>query len=49
MVYGDAVEHRTSKFKNNHQEQDHRRVKGRTRPMRGFQHPKHRPPLLPGL
>ncbi|WP_376964407.1 DDE-type integrase/transposase/recombinase [Azospirillum sp. A26] len=36
-VFGDDVEHRTSKFKNNHLEQDHRGVKGRTRPMRGFQ------------
>jgi len=35
-VFGDAVEHRRSKFKNNHLEQDHRGVKGRTRPMRGF-------------
>ncbi|CAO3436237.1 IS6 family transposase [Azospirillum doebereinerae] len=35
-VFGDDVEHRTSKFKNNHLEQDHRGVKGRTRPMRGF-------------
>ncbi len=39
QVFGDAVEHRTSKFKNNHLEQDHRGVKGRTRPMRGFQLP----------
>ena len=38
-VFGDAVEHRTSKFKNNHLEQDHRGVKGRTRPMRGFKSP----------
>lgn len=36
-VFGDAVEHRTSKFKNNHLEQDHRGVKERTRSMRGFQ------------
>lgn len=35
-VFGDVVEHRTSKYKNNHLEQDHRGVKGRTRPMRGF-------------
>ncbi|WP_286192306.1 IS6 family transposase [Roseomonas genomospecies 6] len=35
-MFGDDVEHRTSKFKNNHLEQDHRGVKGRTRPMRGF-------------
>ncbi|CAO3455153.1 Integrase, catalytic region [Azospirillum largimobile] len=32
-VFGDDVEHRTSKFKNNHLEQDHRGVKGRTRLM----------------
>ncbi|GLR77432.1 IS6 family transposase (plasmid) [Azospirillum oryzae] len=38
-VFGDDVEHRTSKFKNNHLEQDHRGVKGRTRPMRGFKSP----------
>ncbi len=29
----------TSKYKNNHLEQDHRGVKGRTRPMRGFKSP----------
>lgn len=34
-VFGDDVEHRTSKY-NNHLEQDHRGVKGRTWPMRGF-------------
>ena len=38
-VFGDDVKHRTSKFKNNHLEQDHRGVKGRTRPMRGFKSP----------
>ena len=38
-VFGDDIEHRTSKFKNNHLEQDHRGVKGRTRSMRGFQDP----------
>ncbi len=38
-LFGTAVKHRTSKFKNNHLEQDHRGVKGRTRPMRGFQNP----------
>ncbi|WP_376967755.1 IS6 family transposase (plasmid) [Azospirillum sp. A26] len=38
-VFGDDVEHRTSKFKNNHLEQDHRGVKGRIRPMRGFKSP----------
>jgi transposase-like protein len=35
-VFEDDVEHRTSKFQNNHLEQDHRGVKGRTCPMRGF-------------
>ncbi|WP_286192305.1 IS6 family transposase [Roseomonas genomospecies 6] len=35
-VFGEDVEHRTSKYKNNRLEQDHRGVKGRTRPMRGF-------------
>ncbi|NUB10685.1 hypothetical protein FW320_31625 [Azospirillum sp. Vi22] len=39
QVFGDAVGHRTSKFKNNRLEQDHRGVKGRTPPMRGFQLP----------
>jgi transposase-like protein len=33
---GRRVEHRTSAFKNNRLEQDHRGVKGRTRCMRGF-------------
>jgi len=32
---GDAA-HRTSQYKNNVLEQDHRGVKGRYRPMRGF-------------
>ncbi|WP_404978320.1 DDE-type integrase/transposase/recombinase [Azospirillum brasilense] len=36
---GDAIGHRTSKFHNERLEQDHRGVKGRTRPMRGFQQP----------
>jgi putative transposase len=36
-VFCDDVEHRTSKYFNNHLEQDHRGVKGRYRPMRGFQ------------
>ena len=36
-VFGDNVEHRTSKYRNNHLEQDHHGVKGHTRPMRGFQ------------
>ena len=33
---GRQVEHRTSVYKNNRLEQDHRGVKGRTRCMRGF-------------
>ena len=33
---GRDVEHRTSVYKNNRLEQDHRGVKGRTRCMRGF-------------
>jgi putative transposase len=35
-VFCDDLEHRTSKYLNNHLEQDHRGVKGRYRPMRGF-------------
>jgi len=35
-VLGRRVEHRTSAYKNNGLEQDHRGVKGRTRCMRGF-------------
>jgi putative transposase len=39
-VFCDDVEHRISRYVNNHLEQDHRGVKGRYRPMRGFQtHP----------
>ncbi|WP_377811131.1 DDE-type integrase/transposase/recombinase [Azospirillum sp. A29] len=38
-LFGEDVEHRKSKYKNNHLEQDHRGVKGRTRPMRGFKSP----------
>jgi putative transposase len=33
---GTDVDHRTSQYKNNVLEQDHRGVKGRYRPMRGF-------------
>jgi putative transposase len=33
---GKDVDHRTSQYKNNVLEQDHRGVKGRYRPMRGF-------------
>ena len=36
-VFCDDLEHRTSKYLKNHLEQDHRAVKGRYRPMRGFQ------------
>ena len=36
-VFCDDLEHRTSKYLNNHLEQDHRGVKGRLRAMRGFQ------------
>ena len=35
-VLGRRVVHRTSAYKNNRLEQDHRGVKGRTRCMRGF-------------
>jgi putative transposase len=33
---GTDVDHRTSQYKNNVIEQDHRGIKGRYRPMRGF-------------
>jgi putative transposase len=33
---GEAIAHRTSRYLNNHLEQDHRGIKGRYRPMRGF-------------
>ena len=33
---GKKVTHRTSRYLNNHLEQDHRGIKGRYRPMRGF-------------
>jgi transposase-like protein len=33
---GEGVIHRTSRYLNNHLEQDHRGIKGRYRPMRGF-------------
>ena len=33
---GTDVDHRTSQYKNNVMEQDHRGIKGRYRPMRGF-------------
>src|SRR4051812_31621951 len=37
---GKAVRHRTSCYLNNRLEQDHRRIKGRYRPMRGFKCPR---------
>src|SRR3954468_23203872 len=36
-VFCDDLEHRTSKYLNNHLEQDHRGVKGCYQPMQGFQ------------
>ena len=36
---GKQVRHRTSRYKNNGLEQDHRGLKGRYRPMRGFKCP----------
>src|SRR6202158_6002508 len=36
---GAAVKHRTNRYLNNRVEQDHRGVKGRYRPMRGFKSP----------
>ena len=37
---GKAVRHRTSRYLNNRLEQDHRALKGRYRPMRGFKCPR---------
>ena len=37
---GEAVKHRTSRYLNNHLEQDHRGIKGRYQPMRGFKCPR---------
>ena len=37
---GRRVRHRTSRYLNNRLEQDHRRIKGRCRPMRGFKCPR---------
>ena len=34
---GEAVKHRTSRYLNNRLEQDHRGIKGRYQPMRGFE------------
>ena len=37
---GKDVRHRTSRYRNNGLEQDHRGLKGRYRPMRGFKSPR---------
>jgi putative transposase len=37
---GKSVRHRTSAYLNNRLEQDHRGIKGRYRPMRGFKCPR---------
>src|SRR6185503_7125678 len=37
---GKGVRHRTSRYLNNRLEQDHRGIKGRYRPMRGFKCPR---------
>jgi putative transposase len=37
---GEAVKHRTSRYLNNRLEQDHRGIKSRYQPMRGFQCPR---------
>ena len=37
---GQGVRHRTSRYLNNRLEQDHRGIKGRYRPMRGFKGPR---------
>ena len=37
---GEGVKHRTSRYLNNRLEQDHRGVKGRYQPMRGFKCPR---------
>ena len=37
---GQGVRHRTSAYLNNRLEQDHRGIKGRYRPMRGFKCPR---------
>ncbi len=38
-IFGDYTDHRDSKYKNNIIEQDHRGIKSRTRPMKGFKNP----------
>ncbi|WP_247896120.1 transposase [Azospirillum brasilense] len=48
-VFGEDVEHRTSKYKNNHLEQDHRGVKGRTPPDAQLQVLRQCCSALPGL
>jgi transposase-like protein len=37
---GEAVQHRISRYLNNRLEQDHRGIKGRYQPMRGFKCPR---------
>jgi putative transposase len=37
---GEGVKHRTSRYLNNRLEQDHRGIKGRYQPMRGFKCPR---------
>jgi putative transposase len=37
---GESVKHRTSRYLNNRLEQDHRGIKGRYQPMRGFKCPR---------
>ena len=37
---GKGVKHRTSRYLNNRLEQDHRGIKGRYQPMRGFEYPR---------
>ena len=37
---GEGVKHRTSRYLNNRLEQDHRGIKGRYQPMRGFECPR---------
>jgi transposase-like protein len=37
---GKTVQHRSNRYLNNRLEQDHRGIKGRYRPMRGFKSPR---------
>ena len=45
---GKRVRHRTSTYLNNRLEQDHRGIKGRYRPMRGFKGPRSAARFCPG-